>query len=1039
MKADLTRSTDRPDQHYRAVRMQQGRVQLDAEWNEQQDILNRRIETETRDTLGTGATVPIESAGFQLTGVGKNVSISAGRCYVQGLLCEAGTGLSVIAQPGLEPAVSPVLPASASLLALPPANAPALTEIRVYDAAGTAVLPTDGTYIGYIEAWLRHITPLEDPLLREVALGVPDTTTRDQLVWQVKLLRAGDLGDALSCMSYEPWNTFTQAPDGMLAARAEPSVPPKDPCLLTPEAGYRRLENQLYRVEIHDDGSVSGKARFKWSRDNGSIVTRVTRWLGNPAADAFEVASIGRDATLAITAGCWVEFFDDTRELLCQPGVLVQVLKTAGNVVTVDLASKTGALDQALFTSNPRVRRWDGWAQIASALANTAAGWVELEDGIEVKFTPGRNRIGDYWTVPARTASANIEWPLDGANKPRFMPPQGVLRAFARLAILRCTAGVWTTVADCRHLFPALGALTNLVYVGGDGQEAKPNPLAPAPVALPQPLEVAVFNGQYPVMGALVRFTASHGALPNGTLTQTVTTGADGVANRRADGVVEPVVWRVAPNAQSQTCTAELLEAGAPAAGKFNQIHFSASLAVAAQIAYDPAKCAVALAAGINNVQDALDALCLQPHGGSCCLTVGEGGDFPTLDVAIGKLIQGGTRDICLCLLAGEHQLADTLDVQAHAGTHLLVHGAGLASRLVIRDQVFKLEGFASVTLEDFEVQWRTGFALLTLNSCAKVRLAQMGLSGFTQKGVSLLQVSGAALLEVTGCRISGYAIQNLQDYLDALFQTDSWLNLLKTAFDIDDGGVFAPIDYGAAEAYAGLADDQRKSLVSDIDKFVNQTRHPLGLEGTIGFQQLRADILSKATAPILHLTLESLRNGVLLSRGGAALALLDAHADALLADNRFNGSLSLYGEYVETRLNDDHLKSIGAALDAAMITLTQGRGQLRLRNNRLRGVRLGEEMTKGLLDKRETGGVLNGCYRSLVADANTLTADTADLLAFGVSLSTTVYELNTDVGFVIASQGKYLGNFADNECHLSVLGHTPEKFGNGGLNVVQL
>ena len=44
MKADLTRSTDRPDQHFRAVRLQQGRVQLDAEWNEQQEILNRRIE-----------------------------------------------------------------------------------------------------------------------------------------------------------------------------------------------------------------------------------------------------------------------------------------------------------------------------------------------------------------------------------------------------------------------------------------------------------------------------------------------------------------------------------------------------------------------------------------------------------------------------------------------------------------------------------------------------------------------------------------------------------------------------------------------------------------------------------------------------------------------------------------------------------------------------------------------------------------------------------------------------------------------------------
>ena len=95
---------------------------------------------------------------------------------------------------------------------------------------------------------------------------------------------------------------------------------------------------------------------------------------------------------------------------------------------------------------------------------------------------------------------------------------------------------------------------------------------------------------------------------------------------------------------------------------------------------------------------------------------------------------------------------------------------------------------------------------------------------------------------------------------------------------------------------------------------------------------------------------------------------------------------------------------------------MTAGRGQLRLRNNRLRGVRFGEELTKHLLEMVELGGVLDGCYRSLVADANTLTADTADLLAFDASLSTTVYDMNTDVGLVIASQGKYLGNFAHNE-----------------------
>ncbi|MCC3263030.1 DUF6519 domain-containing protein, partial [Paenibacillus polymyxa] len=89
---------------------------------------------------------------------------------------------------------------------------------------------------------------------------------------------------------------------------------------LPPDAGYRLLENHLYRIEIHQDGAGAGKARYKWSRENGSIVSRVVRWLDDPVANEFEVASIGRDDVLAITAGCWVEFLDDTHELLGQPG-----------------------------------------------------------------------------------------------------------------------------------------------------------------------------------------------------------------------------------------------------------------------------------------------------------------------------------------------------------------------------------------------------------------------------------------------------------------------------------------------------------------------------------------------------------------------------------------------------------------------------------------------------------------------------------------------------------------------------------------------
>src|SRR5262249_14963117 len=43
------------------------------------------------------------------------------------------------------------------------------------------------TYLVYLDVWERHITALEDGLIREVALDGPDTATRAQVVRQVKV------------------------------------------------------------------------------------------------------------------------------------------------------------------------------------------------------------------------------------------------------------------------------------------------------------------------------------------------------------------------------------------------------------------------------------------------------------------------------------------------------------------------------------------------------------------------------------------------------------------------------------------------------------------------------------------------------------------------------------------------------------------------------------------------------------------------------------------------------------------------------------
>src|SRR5207253_6477909 len=103
----------------------------------------------------------------------------------------------------------------------------------------------------YLDVWERHLTAVERPELREVALGGPDTTTRTRTVWQVKSTSA-------SCADVIPgWAPAERAlGTGRLAARAAPVPPVTDICLVPAEGGYRRLENQLYRIEIHDPGAA---------------------------------------------------------------------------------------------------------------------------------------------------------------------------------------------------------------------------------------------------------------------------------------------------------------------------------------------------------------------------------------------------------------------------------------------------------------------------------------------------------------------------------------------------------------------------------------------------------------------------------------------------------------------------------------------------------------------------------------------------------------------------------------------------------------
>ena len=89
MPGDYSRKTFDPEKHYSGVLMQQGRVQLDADWNEQLAIQLHRTRTEAEDEIGLCG-VPKKVGGFKIeeTPEGLDLMISPGRIYVGGHLCE---------------------------------------------------------------------------------------------------------------------------------------------------------------------------------------------------------------------------------------------------------------------------------------------------------------------------------------------------------------------------------------------------------------------------------------------------------------------------------------------------------------------------------------------------------------------------------------------------------------------------------------------------------------------------------------------------------------------------------------------------------------------------------------------------------------------------------------------------------------------------------------------------------------------------------------------------------------------------------------
>jgi hypothetical protein len=301
MPGDFSRSTFDLRKHYSQVLMQQGRVQIDADWNEYADIVAYQYATQIADIIGVNGT-PGKQGGFQISSVTSgnaiDLAIASGRVYVNGTPSEldvptrvgctvsnADNRISVVVDSLLvdeqlfatgqwvqllsgtqAPAAYPIESVEPSTRTLTLGGTTAdmtatqLCRVTTYRTQPNYIGPPlpeakDQTYMAYLDVWERTITPLEDPDIADVALGGADTAVRSQTVWQVKLAPLSGVTVSTSAPlagianATSIWRQYIQAmttPRGQMAARHMAS-------------SAAIVQNQLYRVEIHS-GTIAPAA-----------------------------------------------------------------------------------------------------------------------------------------------------------------------------------------------------------------------------------------------------------------------------------------------------------------------------------------------------------------------------------------------------------------------------------------------------------------------------------------------------------------------------------------------------------------------------------------------------------------------------------------------------------------------------------------------------------------------------------------------------------------------------------------------------------
>lgn len=265
----------------------------------------------------------------------------------------------------------------------------------------------------YLDVWRESVTYVEDPELREVALGGPDTATRVRVRQRVRVAEGGEL----------PTN------NGVGLGT------------LTTEGNYTDRANRLYLVEVDTAGNI-GTATVRWSEDNGSTIQRVIDAIP-PGSTTVKV----EDAS-AFQPGDFIlirkEFGEETHRISAILGNTITLQQATGAQLALLPAGVRQVPGFTTFAleDRPKVQRWNAFKVPITADSNdpTLSAAIALStSGVRIRFGGRGLKKGDFWTFRARYLAGDDASGINAASRIEtvdFEGPQGVVHEYVPLAML---------------------------------------------------------------------------------------------------------------------------------------------------------------------------------------------------------------------------------------------------------------------------------------------------------------------------------------------------------------------------------------------------------------------------------------------------------------------------------------------------------------------------------------------------------------------------------------------------------------------------